>query len=83
MIYEIRNLSDEELINEYDLLKEEMKTRGLMKTKECLTTNLNNDETLNLNSTYKLRINKFRNGNYDLIDINNDKKILEFQNNEA
>lgn len=49
---------------------------------EFLSTNLKNDETLDLKKTYKLKINSFRNGNLDLIDAETEKVVLEFQNNK-
>ena len=48
---------------------------------EYLSTNLKNDNNLDLTKTYKLQINESRNGNLDLIDIVTGDVVLEFQNN--
>jgi hypothetical protein len=50
--------------------------------KEYLSTNLKNDETLNINDIYKLKINIYRNGNLDLISIKSGLVVLELQNNK-
>jgi hypothetical protein len=50
--------------------------------KAYLSTNLKNDETLNINDIYKLKINIYRNGNLDLISIKSGLVVLELQNNK-
>jgi len=47
-----------------------------------LTTTEKDDSKLELGETYILKIDKERNGNYNLVKINTNEVVLGFQNND-
>ena len=51
--------------------------------RDYLSTNLETDRVLSIKHTYKLVIDKYRNGNYNLVNIETDEVVCEFQNNEG
>ena len=54
-----------------------------MKQIKYVSTNLKNDNEIDITKLYKFVVNKYRNGNLDLIDIKTNKVVLKLQNNEV
>ena len=86
------NETDWEYLNSVDLTDEEaddldeyVYSREWLKSskKDYLSTNSENDEELNRDTTFKIVIDKERNGNFNLVDIKTNEVVCEFQNNEG